>query len=240
MNMYVLACEVLRPELEMLIKKMQIAPTIKYLEQKLHDCPDLLRSAFQAGVDEFEQQSDGPLTILCGYGLCGRALCGVRASRAILVFPKLHDCVPLLIGLEQTLPSASSRDGATYWISPGWLESFLISFHLEEHKRFAVYEKKYDAKRAARMVAAENAMLQNYKNACHIRWPEMGDAYVPDAKAVAKRTALPYSEVEGSSDYMAELLLGGNDPDKFLRLVPGQTIDMQPDGTVCATSGSLY
>ena len=30
-----------------------------------------LRSAFQGLVDAFEQENDGPLAVLCGYGLCG-------------------------------------------------------------------------------------------------------------------------------------------------------------------------
>ena len=47
------------------------------------------------------------------------------------------------------------------------------------------------------MMKAENALLDNYKNACHIRWPEMGDAYVDEARKVAEATLLPYSEIWG-------------------------------------------
>ena len=136
--------------------------------------------------------------------ICG--LSGVHASRATLVFPKLHDCIPLLLGLDQKGANASSREGATYWISPGWLKYFLVPFHLESYRRFSVYEKKFGAAKAARMMKAENALLDNYKNACHIRWPEMGDAYVDEARKVAEATLLPYSEIWGSSAYLAELL----------------------------------
>lgn len=237
MNTLVLACEVLRPELEMLAASMRDPPPMRFLEQRLHDYPDMLRGAFQEIVDSFERENAGPLTVLCGYGLCGRALCGVHASRATLVFPKLHDCIPLLLGLAQKdANAASSREGATYWISPGWLTYFLIPFHLEPHRRFAEYEQKFGAVKAARMVKAENALLVDYKQACHIRWPEMGDAYVPDAKRVAGETRLPYSEMKGSSGYLAELLHGGTDPEKFLHLAPGQTIDMNVDGAICSIS----
>lgn len=234
MNMLLIACEVLRPELEMLKAGMQDPPPITFMEQKLHDYPDVLRGKFQEIVDTFEKESEGPLTVLCGYGLCGRALCGVRASRATLVFPRLHDCIPLLLGLEQKQANASSREGATYWISPGWLQSFLIPFHLESHKRFAMYEKKFGAAKAARFIQAENGLLANYTQACHIRWPEMGEDYVPDAKRVADCIPLPYSEVPGSSGYLADLLRGGKDLKKFLHLMPGQTIDMDVEGTICS------
>ena len=180
MKTLLIACEVLRPELEVLASDMRNPPPMNFLEQRLHDYPEKLRSAFQGLVDAFEQENDGPLAVLCGYGLCGRGLSGVHASRATLVFPKLHDCIPLLLGLDQKGANASSREGATYWISPGWLKYFLVPFHLESYRRFSVYEKKFGAAKAARMMKAENALLDNYKNACHIRWPEMGDAYVDE------------------------------------------------------------
>ena len=119
MKTLLIACEVLRPELEVLASDMRNPPPMNFLEQRLHDYPEKLRSAFQGLVDAFEQENDGPLAVLCGYGLCGRGLCGVHASRATLVFPKLHDCIPLLLGLDQKGANASSREGATYWISPG-------------------------------------------------------------------------------------------------------------------------
>lgn len=233
MNIHIIACEVLRPELEMLSADMQSPPPMTFLEQKLHDYPDKLRSTFQEFVHTFEQEDPGPLTILCGYGLCGRALCGVHASRATLVFPRIHDCIPLLLGLGQKEANASSREGGTYWITPGWLKYFLIPFHLESYRRFALYEEKFGAAKAARMVKAEDALLKNYTKACHIRWPEMGDTYVPEASEVARVTSLPYAEIRGSSAYLGELLSGGKDPEKFLHLSPGQTIDMDVEGTIC-------
>ncbi len=236
MKTLLIACEVLRPELEVLASDMRNPPPMNFLEQRLHDYPEKLRSAFQGLVDAFEQENDGPLAVLCGYGLCGRGLSGVHASRATLVFPKLHDCIPLLLGLDQKGANASSREGATYWISPGWLKYFLVPFHLESYRRFSVYEKKFGAAKAARMMKAENALLDNYKNACHIRWPEMGDAYVDEARKVAEATLLPYSEIWGSSAYLAELLHGGQSGERFLHLVPGQTIDMDVEGTICAVA----
>lgn len=235
MHTLMLACEVLRPELEMLTARMQDPPAIEFLDQKLHDCPEKLRGVFQEHIAAFEQQSGGPLTILCGYGLCGRALCGVYATRATLVFPRLHDCIQILLGLEprQALQVAS-RDGSTLWMSPGWLRCHMIPYHLEEvPRRFAAYEQKYGTAKATRLMAAEKRMLENYTQACHIRWAEMGITFVPDARKIAQSTSLPYTERNGSSAYLAELLRGGEDPARFVRLVPGQTIDMDVEGLIC-------
>lgn len=236
MKMLILACEVLRPELEMLAAKQSEPPVMQFMEQKLHDYPDMLRAKFQEAVQAFEKGNGGPLTVVCGYGLCGRGLCGVHAERATLVFPRLHDCIPLLRGQGPSESRAPSHECGTYWITPGWLDSFLVDFHIEVHKRFAVYEKKFGPIKAARMVKAENALLKDYKQACHIRWPEMEDKYVPLAKEVASCADLPYAEIAGSSWYMAELLGGGKNPEHFLHLRPGQTIDMELDGTICTVN----
>lgn len=236
MKTLMLACEVLRPELEMLTARMRNPPDITFLDQKLHDCPEKLRGAVQELIADCERQNGEPLTILCGYGLCGRALCGVYANRATLVFPRLHDCIQILLGLEPKQAQAAVPQGSTtLWMSPGWLQCHMIPHHLVEMpQRFAVFEKKYGPVRARRLMAAEKRMLENYTRACHIRWAEMGNTFVSDAQTIAGCTSLPYAETPGSSGYLAELLQGGNDPVKFVRLVPGQTIDMDVDGIICA------
>lgn len=239
MTTVVLACEALRPEIQMLTDPLPDPPVVRYLEMALHTYPDVLRRAFQEAVDTFEKETGGPLTILCGYGLCGRALCGVRARRAILVFPKTHDCTPLLLGVEQKQVRSSTPDGAIFWLFPGMFScATIFTRHLDEEIRFAEYEKKYGAAKAARLMKLENDYMKDYAQACHIRWAEMGDKYVPEAKRVARCVSLPYAEVAGSSGYVAELLRGGRNPDKFLRLAPGQTIDMDVEGTVCSACGA--
>lgn len=239
MTTVILACEALRPEIQILTDEMPSPPVIRYLEMGLHTYPDILRGAFQEAVDTFEKEIDGPLTILCGYGLCGRALCGVRASRATLVFPKTHDCTPLILGVEQKKVRSSTPTGAIYWLFPGMFTcATVFTRHLDEEARFAEYEKKYGPVRAARLLKLENDYMKDYSQACHIRWAEMGDKYVSEAKRVAQCVYLPYAEVEGSSGYMAELLQGGRDPEKFLRLAPGESIDMDVEGAVCSVCGN--
>lgn len=234
MKTAVLSCEVFHAELALLLSGMHNPPDVKFLDLELHRYPEMLRSKFQEAVDGFESESEGPLTVLCCYGLCGRALTGVHASRAILVFPRTHDCIPLLLGVGQKEVSGVTSDGAVYWLAPGWLaDDTPITRHLEEDERFCIYEQKYGSTRARRVIELEKAYMKDYSQACHIRWPEMGDAYVTEARRVAQCVRLPYSEAAGSSGYLAELLLGGNDPEKFLHLQPGQTIDMNVDGAVC-------
>ncbi len=240
MTTRMLACDILRPELEMLCARMAEPPAITYLEVGLHDVPDKLRAAFQEAVDAMEDENEGELTILCGYTLCGRGLCGVQANRATLVIPRLHDCVPLFLGI--TPKEALVRvPGPTLWISAGIqgkLTSALLA--IDEHR--SEYEKKFGPARAARLLEAERRMFANYTKLCYIRWADMQPSRAADAKKIADYLSLPYAETEGSTGYLAELLAGGYDPEKFLRLEPGQTIAMDMDGgiqAVCCEAGGI-
>ena len=53
--MYLLCCEVFRPELEWLAPEFPDAPAIRYLEQGLHDHPDELRRQLCAAIGELEE-----------------------------------------------------------------------------------------------------------------------------------------------------------------------------------------
>lgn len=229
--MLILACEVLKPEMETLAREMENPPEMIFLSQRLHDYPDKLRQGIQEKIDEIENTRPDVDEIALGYGLCGKGLTGVTSRRVKLVLPRLHDCIPFILGQHPDSVEASSREGTTYWISAGWLDSFLAEFHLSD-SRFRAYAEKFGPARAEKMVKAENALLSSYKDACHIRWPEIGDAYVDQARQVAEATGLHYREKEGKSDYIRSLLAGADDNTLFLRLEPGETIDMDAEGAV--------
>lgn len=229
--MLILACEVLKPELEHLASSMPNPPEMIFLSQRLHDYPEKLREGVQEAIDAIENERPEIKDIALGYGLCGKGLTGVTTKRARLIIPRLHDCIPFLLGLPPDSEEASSRDGKTYWISPGWLDSFLAEYHLTD-SRFKKYSEKFGPKRAEKMVQAENALLSGYETACHIRWETIGDAWVEQARNVAQAVGLEYLERIGSPDYLRAFLDGANDHDLFIRLEPGQTIDMDTEGHI--------
>ena len=233
MPVMLLACDVFRPELEMLAREGCELPEIHYLEARLHDIPDKLRKMVQDVVDTFENEHpDEKCTILMGYGLCGRGLCGVTAKRATLVYPRVHDCISVVFGMAHSKDHSVSREGPIYWATPGMLECFMIEDH-DFDKLYAKYEEKFGPKKAARMVKVEKAVLQNYDSLTHIVWPEMKGMYEEAARKVADSIEIPYIEIPGTSGFFRALLEGGHD-ERFLRLEPGQSIDMDLDGSIIA------
>ena len=235
MAVMLLACDVFRPELEMLAREGRELPQIIYLEARLHDIPDKLRKMVQDTVDAVEAEHEGEdNVILMGYGLCGRGLCGVTSRRATLVYPRVHDCISVIFGMAHSKDHSVSREGPIYWATPGMLECFMIEDH-DFEKLYAKYEEKFGPKKAARMVKVEKAVLQNYDSLTHIVWPEMKGMYEESARKVADSIEIPYIEIPGTSGFFRALLEGGHD-ERFLRLGPGQSIDMDLDGSIIAVS----
>lgn len=234
MAVLIIACNVFRPELELLASEGMHVPEAVYLEAELHNVPDKLRASVQEIIDDFEAKHPEPSDILFGYGLCGRGMCNVTASHATLVFPRVHDCISLLIGQAHDKDHALKREGAIYWTSPGQLESFQISLHLEYEARLAKYAERCGEAKAKRMLRAEQAMFKNYHHVGHILWPEMAGRYDETARRVADAVGIPYQVYPGSSAFMRDLILGNHDAKRFLRLQPGQSIDMDVDGSIIA------
>lgn len=232
----VLACEGLRPELELLAAKLPGSPPMQFLPQEYHKYPPVLGGKLQEAIDKLERENEGDLTIICAYGLCGRGTCGVSASRATLVFPRVHDCTPLILGLEQERFDALPEAVSTYWLTPGLLEHEQVPYHMNSQKSFQENVRKLGLAAAKRLLDTDNAWLRACTRACLIRWPELGEACADDARMVADGVPLPYTEMEGSPTYLTALLEGGRDPEKFLRLEPGQTLDLDDAGRVCAVS----
>lgn len=235
----VLACEVLRPELELLAADMEAPPPMRFLEQGLHDTPDRLRAQAQEAVRAIEQELR-PERLVLAYGLCGRGLTGVHATTCALVIPKVHDCIPLLLGQRQDVCGAYSQGGATFWMSPGWLRCSQVQFIRNRETRRADYAARFDVDAADYLIDMEASWLASYKRAALIRWDGVMpgsrlDACMQDARMVATDAGLPYAEQAGNPSYLSALLAGGNDAERFFQLTPGQSIDIGPEGelTVC-------
>lgn len=232
----VIACDVFRAELEFLRDKHDLPVRLEFLEQGLHESPDALRRELQAVIDRYEAAENPPQELLLAYGLCGRGLSGITSGIVPLVIPRVHDCIPLLLGVAQDASGEMSQSGGTYWFSPGWLSCSQVSFIRQREVRRTEYEQKFGKDNADYLMELEGSWLSSYTSACLIRWKEFGDMYVNDARAVADDAGLPYREQDGTDDYLRALLEGGRDHCRFMHVHPGSTIDIQSDGTVDVVS----
>jgi hypothetical protein len=233
----IIACEVFRAELELLLAELQLPSHVHFLPQGLHDTPDKLGVQLQSAIDELEAAPEPPEAIILCYGLCGRGVSGVFARRATLVVPKVHDCIPVLLGVSQARKDALHGSGATFWMSPGWLRYSQVPFVENRATRFADYKKKFDPDAAQYLMDLEGTWLSEYDAARVIRWNEWADmapTLMDDAGRVADDAGLPLHTIPGHKGYLTQLLCGGEDPALFLHLPPGSTLTLSVSGDFIA------
>ena len=189
----VLACRVLLPELSALGLE---PPQVIYLDQGLHRYPDDLRAHVADKLALLEQDPQVDQVVL-GYGYCGGGLEGLTSRRVRLVFPLVHDCIPLL--LDGPPPGVGPGQACTFYLSPGWVEQGRTP--LSEY---------WDC---CQRLGAEDAlwvgqqMLKGYGQVILIRHPQTHkQAHVEYAKEMADLFGLSYGEVPGGFAWLRRLL----------------------------------
>ncbi|NTV90100.1 MAG: DUF1638 domain-containing protein, partial [Clostridiales bacterium] len=87
-----IACSMLRSEIEKAMADSGLDVSVIWLEKGLHDKPEKLRAALQEQIDGQQDKA----VILLGYCLCGNAALGLQSEKATLVIPKFDDCIRML------------------------------------------------------------------------------------------------------------------------------------------------
>lgn len=121
MNKAVIACHVFYNELAALADGHGI--DLQLLPQGLHNYveSEKMMAAIQVKIDELEAKKDYDYIILA-YGYCSGGVEGLKAKKAGLVISLLHDCIPMLLGATGAAAGGGIDDGATYYLSRGWID----------------------------------------------------------------------------------------------------------------------
>lgn len=171
--------------------------TTEVLDFGLHLHPGDLTGALQSAIDastEFE-------TILLGYGLCSRAVVGLRATTAGLVIPRVDDCIAIFLGSCDAYREQAHKEPGTYYLTKGWIEVGDSPF--QDEQRLAA---RYGAAKAERMVGL---MLRNYTRLALINTGAADiDRYRDIARTAAERFGLRFEEIDGAPSLVEKLLFG--------------------------------
>lgn len=210
MNTHLIACEMLRDEMELAMERTGIEyPTI-WLDKGLHDTPDKLRASLQDKINQLEKYD----TILLAMALCGGALDGVCCSHATLAVPKFDDCIRIILSLEPGMRNAA--DARSLYYTRQWLDS---TEHLTRQQE--QYAEKYGPKKAKKIM---KLLLANYKS---YRMVETGaydlSAWEDKARQDAASLELEYGTQKGSVRILEKLLRQEFD-EEFLVVPPGQPL----------------
>ena len=112
----IIACQVFVEELRSMLPDDVAVET---LEMSLHERPRSLRQMLQESVDA----SAGYDTIIVGYGMCGQAAVGLRATHSRLVLPRVDDCIAMFLGSRAAYRTEHQKEAGTYFLTKGWIGS---------------------------------------------------------------------------------------------------------------------
>ncbi len=251
MRLKVIACEVVRMEIQALLTEAdgprpEHEVEVQTLEIGLHDEPDKLREEVQAAVDATGAGFD---YILLGYGICSNGLAGITANDVPLVIPRAHDCITFFLGSNERYHEEFTQHPGTYYYTCGWIEgkegyqgegeSMLRSRQdAARRARFEEYVDKYGEDNAQYLMEIESTWQQHYDRAVFIN-EGIGDieASRQFTRGIAKSRGWQYVEIAGS-DRLLRALLSSPWPDEvFLTVPPGRQIAESYDGGIVRLAG---
>jgi len=114
----IIACQVLLDPLEELLPTY-LKSQATYMDYALHRVPAKMTWELQNKIDEIDQRS----LIVLGYGLCGNGTRGLKAGVHTLLLPRVHDCIPMMMGSRQAFEQEHHSEVGTYYLCRGWLEA---------------------------------------------------------------------------------------------------------------------
>jgi len=218
----VLACRVLQSTLTALLPE-GLYRRVRFLDYGLHRAPQRLKQTLQSALNAIES----PGAVVLGYGLCGNGINGIRTGRHTLIFPRVHDCIALLLGSRRAYQREMQATPGTYFLTQGWLEAG--SHPLGE---FREYTARYGPDEAAWIM---DQQYRNYERLALIVHSRRDlEACRPQALEVARfcrRWGLRYEEIMGEDRYIRRLAAIIRNPDEadaeFMVVPPGSVI--RPD-----------
>ncbi len=118
MRLGVVACTVLKPELDLLLDSVPEVAEVIYLDAALHVYPQKMLERLRQEVRTLGPKVDA---VFLGYGYC-QSLRGLDEEFDFpVILPQVDDCISLLLTPERYAEEVR-REVGTWFMSPGWTE----------------------------------------------------------------------------------------------------------------------
>jgi hypothetical protein len=208
----VIACEVIKEELLALGNYEDVE--FEFVSMGLHNYPDKLKVELQRLIDS----SVNCEVVILGFGLCGQGAEGLKAVNCPIVIPRVHECIPFIIGSKERYQEIKGNQQGTYFLSGGWAEG--EKNLLFEHRRV---KEKYGEKKAGNVLKMmfDSYEDMNFINTTHPRNQQAKEL----AKEAAQLIGLTYKETNWKEDYLRKLMDGPWDEENFIYIPTGNVIN---------------
>ncbi len=206
----IIACQVVIEELLPLLPE---GTDYETLDLGLHVNPDKLRTTLQQKIDASAKETG---TILLGYGLCSRAVVGLRSETCSLAVPRVDDCIGIFLGSREAYLRQVKAEPGTYYLTKGWIEAGDNMFGSQNQ-----IVERYGPEQAEALI---KRMLQNYTRLVFINTGKYRvEHYREYTERTASRFGLRFQEILGATTLVDKMANGPWDGD-FVVVPPGQTI----------------
>lgn len=114
----IVACSILKHEIEKIIDGMPEVTEIVYLDGAIHVNPQKMKEAIKEQIDILKGKVD---IVFLGYGFC-QSLKGIEDEVDLpVILPQVDDCISLLLTPERRAEEIKKETG-TWFMTPGWAE----------------------------------------------------------------------------------------------------------------------
>jgi len=234
----VVTCAVLEDEVKHFASDLPQVVHTEVMQQGLHNEPDELRRQVQEAITRIERAMPQVQAIVLGYGLCSRGTEGIATSRCLLVIPRAHDCITVLLGDRLRYAQYVKDHPGTYWYSPGWNRHHTPPGKDRHDKLLEKYRQKYGQENAQFLMEQEQNWFKTYNRATYVH---LGVGVTPQdieyTKQCAQWLGWDYDCQHGDPALLKDLLAGKWDSDRFVVLGPGQTLRLTADERIIEPQG---
>ena len=218
MPVKIIACEVMKEELLTVAHSTDVE--FQFISMGLHRYPDKLRAELQNLLDA----TVGYSRVVLAFGLCGGAARNLKPSGFTLTIPRVHDCIPLLLGSRERFDRLAHEEKGTFYYTRGWIEGWKNargdSSILTEHQRI---KDKFGEKKANSVV---KRMYAAYTRILYIKTgvPEDG-FYLQRSVDVARLLDVKHEVTHGDLGYIDRIVNGPYDERNFINVTSEDTLD---------------
>jgi hypothetical protein len=240
----ILACEMIEDEVRLALEALapEQRPPVVWVESGLHERPEKLQSALQALLGILDEGAvsgnavsvpsvrpgPGPAAkrreevvvapveeVLLALGFCGNALNGLSSRHLSLVFPRVDDCISLL--LNRGCPREQvPRNPRHYYLTRGW-----FSHESSLKQAFEEWDERFGPERAAKL---RKTMFAGYEQVNLIDTQAYDvDECLDQSRGFADVLELEHGVVEGSVQLLERLFRGERD---------GEIVVVPPEGVI--------
>lgn len=227
MKLCLIACRVLWRELCRFAADSPHDIHFRFLPQGLHLDPARLRRELQTALDQAE--AEGFDRILVGYGLCCLGTCGVKTQKTPWIIARAHDCITFLLGSKERYQTYFTRHPATYWFSPGWIETGTQPSAKRLEQSYAYYRERFGEDNAGYLMEKLEGWVKDYRRAAYV---DLGvgdrEKYLAYTRRCVAELGWELEVLSGDPRLLTSFLNGPWEESEFLVVPPGRII--RPSG----------